>query len=322
MTPLSGRPLPQLEGGLFLTDGGIETTLIFHDGIELPHFAAFVLLRAARGRAALRRYYTTHAGIARAQRLGFILESPTWRASADWGARLGYSAAELAEANRQSIAMMRDLRDELAAPDTPMVVSGCIGPRGDGYDPGQAMAPRIAEAYHAAQIDVLAQAGADMVAALTMTNAAEAIGIARAAARAGVPAALSFTLGTDGRLPTGQSLGHAIAEVDAATGASPAYYMINCVHPTHFAAMLAAAERSGEPWVKRLRGLRANASKLSHQELNASPNLDAGDPRELAADYAALRRRHPQITILGGCCGTDHRHVAEIGHACRGGKAT
>lgn len=315
------RRLPQLEGGLFLTDGGIETTLIFHDGIELPHFAAFVLLRAESGRAALRRYFTRHAEIARAQGLGFILESPTWRASADWGAKLGYSAAELAEANRQAIAMMLDLRGERAAPETPMVVSGCVGPRGDGYDPGQAMAPKAAEAYHAAQIDALAQAGADMIAAITMTNAPEAIGIARAAERAGLPVALSFTLETDGRLPTGQSLGHAIAEVDAATGAAPAYYMINCVHPTHFAAMLAEAERSGESWVKRLRGLRANASKRSHQELNDSPDLDAGDPLELAADYAALRRRHPQITILGGCCGTDHRHVAEIGHACCAVKA-
>ena len=322
MTSPLRRSLPQLDGGLFLTDGGIETTLIFHDRMELPHFAAFVLLRAESGRAALRRYYTSHAGIARAQGLGFILESPTWRASADWGARLGYSGAELAEANRQSIAMMRELRAELAAPETPVVISGCVGPRGDGYDPGQAMSPRAAEAYHAAQIDTLAEAGADMIAALTMTNATEAIGIARAAEGAGLPAALSFTLGTDGRLPTGQSLGEAVAEVDAATGASPAYYMLNCVHPIHFAPVLAAAELAGERWVKRLRGLRANASKRSHEELNDSPGLDAGDPLELAADYAALRRRHPQITILGGCCGTDHRHVAEIGHACRGGKAT
>jgi S-methylmethionine-dependent homocysteine/selenocysteine methylase len=315
------RRLPQLDGGLFLTDGGIETTLIFHDGIELPHFAAFVLLRDESGRAALRRYYASHAAIARDQGVGFILESPTWRASADWGARLGYSATELAVANRQSIDLMRELREEFATAQTPIVVSGCLGPRGDGYDPGQAMSATAAAAYHGVQIATLADAGAEMIAALTMTNAPEAIGIARAAEQAGLPAAISFTLETDGRLPTGQNLGHAIAEIDAATGNAPAYCMINCAHPTHFAAMLSAAELAGERWVTRLRGLRANASKRSHQELNEAPGLDAGDPVELGLEYRALRRRHPQITVLGGCCGTDHRHVAQIAQACGGDAA-
>ncbi len=316
------RRLPQFDGGLFLTDGGIETTLIFLDGIELPYFAAFDLLRHDPGRLALRRYYASHAAIARDQGLGFILESPTWRASADWGDKLGYSNAQLAQANRDSIRLMWELRDEFATPRSPMVVSGCVGPRGDGYDPGQVMTPSAAAAYHAEQIAALAEGhggrGADMITAITMTNAPEAIGIARAATTAGLPVVLSFTLETDGRLPTGQALGHAIAEVDAATGAAPAYYMINCAHPTHFADMLAAADAAGERWVKRLRGIRANASTRSHQELNEAPDLDAGDPVRLGQEYQALRRRHPQINVLGGCCGTDHRHVAEIGQACAG----
>ena len=304
--------LPQLDGRLFLTDGGIETTLIFHEGFDLPYFAAFHLLRDERGRAALRSYYARYAGIARREGVGFILESPTWRASADWGQKLGYSEAALARANRDSIALMQELRAELETHHTPVVISGCVGPRGDGYDPGQVMSPAEAEAYHASQIRTFAEAGADMVTAITMTNANEAVGVARAAQRHAMPVAISFTLETDGRLPTGQTLEDAIEEVDGATGSGPAYYMINCAHPTHFEGVL-----SGGAWIERVRGLRANASRRSHQELNEAPDLDDGDPVELGSQYRDLLQRHPQINVLGGCCGTDHRHVERIGMACK-----
>jgi S-methylmethionine-dependent homocysteine/selenocysteine methylase len=317
MNPHSGR-LPQLDGRLFLTDGGIETTLIFLEGIELPHFAAFDLLRDPSGRAVLHKYYVRYAGMARDGKMGFILESPTWRSSADWGAKLGYSEADLDVINRAAIKLMLDLRDEYATADAPMVISGCVGPRGDGYDAGQAMTREQAALYHAPQVASMAAAGAEMITAITMTNVPEAIGVAIAAREVSLPAAVSFTLETDGKLPTGQTLGQAIAEVDAATGSSPAYYMINCAHPTHFADMLETAERAGESWVKRVRGLRANASKRSHQELNDSPDLDAGNPAELGREYAELRRRHPQINVLGGCCGTDHRHVEQIVSCCGG----
>ena len=305
--------LPQLDGRLFLTDGGIETTLIFHNKLELPHFAAFHLMKDPDGRAALRRYYARYAEIARRGDFGFILESPTWRASSDWGDKLGYSAAALAAANRDSIALMCELRDEFETERSPMVISGCVGPRGDGYDPGQAMSAGDAEAYHAAQVRTFSQAGVDMVTGITMTNANEGIGLTRAAQAAGVPVAISFTLETDGRLPTGQSLRDAIEEVDKSTAAGPVYYMINCAHPTHFEGTL--ADRSA--WVQRVRGLRANASKRSHQELNEAPDLDDGDPAELACQYGELRRRHPHINVLGGCCGTDHRHVEHISAACK-----
>ena len=304
--------LPQLDGRLFLTDGGIETTLIFHEGFELPYFAAFHLLRDERGRSALRSYYARYAAIARREGLGFILESPTWRASADWGEKLGYSERDLARANRDSIALMQELRKEFETPRAPVVISGCVGPRGDGYDPGQLMSPSEAEGYHLAQIRAFAEAGADMVTAITITNANEAIGIARAARRSGMPAAISFTLETDGRLPTGQTLKNAIEEVDNATSGSPAYYMINCAHPTHFESAL-----SGGPWAKRIRGVRANASRRSHQELNDAPDLDDGDPAELGHQYGDMLRLHPQINVLGGCCGTDHRHIEHICQSCR-----
>ena len=305
--------LPQLDGGLFLTDGGIETTLIFLDGIDLPYFAAFDLMKTEDGRAALTRYYERYIAIALSDGTGFIFESPTWRASSDWGALLGYSRDDIAAVNRDAIALMRELQAKHDASRLSMVVSGCVGPRGDGYDPGQMMSPDEAESYHTHQIGAFADAKADMVTAITMTNANEAIGITRAAMKAGMPVAISFTTETDGRLPTGQSLADAIAEVDEATGAGPVYYMINCAHPNHFMSALPA----GENWTKRVRGLRCNASKRSHQELNDSPDLDAGDPIELGSQYRELLQRPPQINVLGGCCGTDHRHIACISQVCR-----
>jgi homocysteine S-methyltransferase len=304
--------LPQHSGALFLADGGIETTLIFQDGFDLPYFAAFHLLRDARGRAALMRYYERYIAIAKADRLGFILESPTWRASADWGGKLGYSADDMVAVNGASLQLMHDLRARHETATSPMVVSGCVGPRGDGYDPGQALSALAAEDYHRLQIATFAEARADMVSAITMTSANEAIGIARAAAKAGLPVVISFTVETDGRLPTGQSLADAICEVDIVTGKAPAYYMINCAHPAHF-----QQELSNEPWTRRIGGLRANASKRSHQELNDAADLDAGNPVELGAEYRELLRRHPQINVLGGCCGTDHRHIECIALACR-----
>lgn len=310
--PKYRESLPQLNGGIFLTDGGIETTLIFHEGIDLPYFAAFDLLKDQAGQAALRRYYSSHARIAKEKGCGFILESATWRASLDWGAKLGYRQADMVEVNRQSIALLVGLRSAFESERSPVVISGCVGPRGDGYKVENAMSAPEAQAYHALQIDAFAASEADMVTAITMTYAEEAIGIVRAAKVAGIPAVISFTTETDGRLPSGQSLRDAIQTVDAATGNGPAYYMINCAHPEHFEDALAA----GESWVKRIRGLRANASRMSHAELDAATELDAGNPDELGRQYRALQARLPQITVMGGCCGTDHRHIEAIGSAC------
>lgn len=309
--------LPQIKRRQYLMDGGIETTLIFHDGQDLPYFAAFHLLKDEKGREALRSYFSRHASIARAHGVGFILESATWRASADWGKKLGYTRATLAEANRQAIDLLVELRDAFETDASPMVISGCVGPRGDGYDPGIVMSADEAQSYHREQINVFAGTEADMVTAITMTNANEAIGIARAARAASMPSVISLTVETDGRLPTGQTLKDAIEEIDTATDRAPAYYMINCAHPSHFDTVL-----NGGAWMQRLRGLRANASKCSHAELDEADELDDGDPVELGRDYAALRVRYPQLTILGGCCGTDHRHIEQISLACGGATRT
>ncbi len=303
--------LPQLSDRLFLTDSGLETTLIFKDGIELNQFASFELLRTDHGRNRLLDYFRQHAQTAVDAGVGFVLESPTWRSNADWGAKLGYTAEALAELNRQSIDLMVQVRDEMETANSPMPISGNVGPLGDGYV-ASTMSTDDAERLHTPQIMTFAQTQADLVSAFTMTNTDEAIGVTRAAAKAVMPVVISFTVETDGRLPTGQSLKQAIETVDAATDAAPAYYMINCAHPTHFEQALEA----NEAWIKRVRGIRANASTRSHAELDAAPDLDDGNPVELGRQYRALRRSFPQFAVLGGCCGTDHRHVEQICLAC------
>ncbi len=304
--------LPQLNGHLFLTDGGIETTIIYHDGIDLPYFAVFDLLKTEKGVQTLRAYYRSHAAIARANELGFILESPTWRASADWGKKLGYTPSALDDINRQSIAFLETLRKKFEAAQSPMPISGCIGPRGDGYHPGHIMSEAEAEDYHSGQAEVFATTAADMVTAITITNINEAVGVTRAAKAAAMPVAISFTVETDGRLPSGELLPEAIDSVDERTGSAPAYYMVNCAHPTHFDSALVKAD-----WTKRIRGIRANASRCSHAELDKATELDAGNPLEFGQQYRAIRNRLSHINVLGGCCGTDHRHVEQIAIACR-----
>jgi len=299
-----------IEGNrIYYTDGGMETTFVFLDGIDLPEFASFPLLDSDVGRDRLRDYYHSYLTIAVEQDAGFVMEAPTWRANPDWGAKLGYDAADLDRVNREAIAFMRELGTESGVDE--IVVSGAIGPRGDGYVVADAMTAGEAAAYHGPQVQSLAAAGADLVTALTLNYAEEAIGVARAAARAGVPAVISFTVETDGYLPSGEALGRAIERVDAEAPGAVAYFMINCAHPTHFADALEA----DAPWLSRIGGLRANASTKSHAELDAATELDRGDPADLAVRYAGLLSQVPEMSVLGGCCGTDHNHVAAIASA-------
>jgi len=309
MTTLYRNALPQLGDALFVTDGGIETALIFNEGFTLPDFAAFDLFRRTGGEAALRRYYGAYVRIAAQFRAGMVLESATWRASTDWGRRLGYNAVQLADVNRKAIHLLEDIRREHRELST--VISGCVGPRGDGYNPTHVMSTDEAQAYHREQISVVSHTAEEKVSAITMNYVEEAIGIARAAEEAGMPAAISFTVETDGRLPTGQPLQEAIEQVDGATAMYPVYYMLNCAHPEHFQRVLE------KPWARRIRGLRANASRKSHAELNESVELDTGDPAELGEQYSMLKRTLlPGLNVVGGCCGTDHRHVQRIAAAC------
>ena len=298
--------LPQLHGRPMVTDGGMETDLIFHHGVDLPCFAAFPLVEAEAGRSLLEAYYHGYAAIARRAGAGLMLESPTYRASPDWGERLGYGPADLARVNTAAIAMLARLRDRYASTITDVIISGEIGPRGDGYRPDRLMDPEEAAAYHRPQIQALAQAGADLVTAYTLTGIGEAIGLVQAARSAGLPVAISFTVETDGQLPGGIPLAQAITEVDAS--AAPDYFLVNCAHPAHVEPELAGPGR----WRERLIGMRYNASAKSHAELNEATELDAGDPGLLATAHERLKPLLPRLSILGGCCGTDARHVAAL----------
>jgi S-methylmethionine-dependent homocysteine/selenocysteine methylase len=301
--------LPQLTTDhLFLTDGGLETTLVFHQGLDLPDFAAFPLLDTEAGRAGLVAYYAPYLDLAERLGAGFVLDTPTWRANLDWGARLGYDAARLSEVNRRAVDFVSALAAE--RPGLRTIVNGVVGPRGDGYVVGATMSASEAAAYHGLQTRAFAEAGAEMMSAITMTYVEEAIGVARAAASVGLPVVISFTVETDGRLPSGQSLGDAITQVDDASRVPPAYFMINCAHPSHFAGVL----ESGGSWLGRIHGVRANASCLSHAQLDEATELDRGDVQELGALYASLGTI-VDLRVIGGCCGTDHEHIATIAAA-------
>lgn len=299
--------LPQLDGGLFLNDAGLETDLIFNHGIEIPEFAAHTLLPDERGRAALTRYMEGFLCLARDTGCGFVLDTQTWRAQPHFAEALGQTPAELRAANQQAAEFASALRDRFTTNAQPIVLNGLVGPRGDAYAPEEDIAAAEAEQYHAQQLGWLAETDVDMVTALTFTQSDEAIGVVRAAESLGLPVVVSFTVETDGLLPTGQPLGDAITAVDDATGSAAAYFMINCAHPDHFARQLSGAE-----WARRIRGIRCNASRMSHAELDGCDVLDDGDPTELADSYRGLKDSLPWLNVFGGCCGSDLRHVTEI----------
>jgi S-methylmethionine-dependent homocysteine/selenocysteine methylase len=291
-----------------LTDGGLETSLIFHQGIELPLFAAFPLAQHEDGRAALRAYWEPYLAFVREEGVPFMVDTVTWRANPDWASQLGYGKQDLREANLAAAAFAMELATELEE----ATVNGVVGPRGDGYVVGDVMVAEQAAEYHTPQIEALAGAGVDQVAALTFTYPQEAVGFVEAANAIGVPAIVSFTVETDGRLPSGHGLRDAIELVDDEADRSPLGFMINCAHPTHFDGSLVEGG-----WLNRIKGIRANASTMSHAELDAAVELDDGNPMDLADRYRELLERLPALQLLGGCCGTDHRHIRAISEACR-----
>jgi len=302
------QALPNLGESLFITDGGLETALVFNEGVDLPEFAAFILLEDAHGRELLSNYFRHYLDIATANKLGIILETPTWRASQSWGEKTGHSAEALEQINRDAVQLLAGLRTAHETDDTPVVISGCIGPRGDGYAIDEKLSVDEAASYHATQINTLSHTEADLVTAFTLNYTGEALGMTRAAAHADIPIVIGFTVETDGRLPSGQSLAEAIEEVDAESDVAPAYYMINCAHPTHFMDALTV----GDSWQQRIHAVRANASCKSHAELDTSTELDAGSPEELGAQYRDLHGVLKNLRVVGGCCGTDHNHVDAI----------
>jgi homocysteine S-methyltransferase len=299
---------PNIEAELFLAYVGMETDLLFKRGIDLPGFASYPLLETQKGRAVLKEYFSEMIALGREKGVGIILESPTWVANRDRGAAIGYAPGKIMQLNQQAVALMSEVRSEQG--DVPTVISANLGPRDDAYAPRDQMSADEAERYHSEQISALAETDVDVVSGYTLAYSAEAIGIVRAAKRFGLPVVVSFTVETDGKLPTGATLETAISEVDDATDGYTAYFMINCAHPDHFEQVLAEG-----PWMQRIKGIVANASRCSHAELDEAEQLDDGNPDELGNQLSQIRRQFPHIRVLGGCCGTDMRHMKRIAEA-------
>lgn len=235
MTPSpmpSPTPSPLLSRGPVVTDGGLETDLVFHQGVDLPEFAALPLVEDDAGASLLRRYYDGYADVARRAGRALLLESATWRANPDWAAKVGYDAQALDRVNRASIDLVARQRDAYADLVDVLLV-GAMGPRGDGYVAGETPDPDEAADYHSAQVRSFVRAGADLVSAITLTSPQEAMGVVRAARDSGIPVGIGFTVGTDGRLPDGMPLRQAVETVDAAD--APDWFLVNCAHPSHIA---------------------------------------------------------------------------------------
>ncbi len=304
------KKLPHESTDLFLTDGGLETTLIFLEAFDLPYFAAFDILKDEKGYVAIQNYYRRYLKIAKDHKTGFVLESPTWRANPDWIEKIGYPVGAIVDINKKAVRLLADLKAEFEEDIPTLLLSGCIGPRGDGYRPENAMSVETAQRYHSSQTSALSETSVDMISAITMNYVEEAIGIVRAAEIVQLPVVISFTLETDGKLPTGMALSEAIEQVDRSVDNQPLYYMINCAHPTHFTKVL--LEGKHEEWTKRIKGIRANASCKSHAELDEATELDRGNPQELGKENKILKQTFGHLNVFGGCCGTDEEHIFEI----------
>jgi len=289
----------------FLTDGGFETWMFFVEGFEAPEFAALVLMDDDSAREKMRHYFDRFLTLAENAGTGFVLDTNTWRGCVEWAPKIGLSDIDILRLTKDAVRFAHDIRAAWSMRVDPIIVNGVVGPAGDGYVADGAPDAEQAETSHLPQMQVFAAEGVDMISALTMTNSPEAIGIARAAARHGLPSVISFTVETDGRLPTGETLAEAIAATDEATDEAPLYYMVNCAHPDHFQGALSA----NEPWISRIGGLRANASRMSHAELDVAEALDDGDPEEFGHLHADISANLPGLRVIGGCCGSDHRHV-------------
>jgi homocysteine S-methyltransferase len=304
----SKRRMPTVEDPLFLTEAGIETTLMYKNGWELQHFCLFERMREDRFMADLEAYHRRLIEVALERGVGHLLDGVHYRASPDWSAKLNMSDSELKQLTEKGLALYQELSEEYATEATPIPVGCCIGPRGDAYGTGHEMSPEEAQDYHTIQIETAKQAGADFVSALTFNRIDEAIGLARAAEAAGLPVIVSFSLTKDARLNSGPSLDEAVTAVDAATDEAPLFYMINCNHPVDFSPALDAP---GD-WINRLQGIRANASSLDHGMLCKLGHLEEGDPEELGGQFADIARRFPHMNVFGGCCGTDREHLDQI----------
>jgi len=298
---------PQQKGRFYLTEGGTETELLYRYGFELPQFAVFPLLDNPRAVSKMREMFRSYLEVAARHEMCALMGGLDYRASPDWGELLGYSPQGLAEANLRSIEFLRDIAGEYVSDIPDILIEGLIGPRGDAYERGASITESEAEDYHSVQLETLKKANVDLALAITFNNIPEAIGVARAAGRIGVPLAISLFLDSTSKLSSGASLAEAITAIDKETAQTPEFYLVNCSHPVEYEPAMEAGD-----WIHRVRGVRPNASRMEKMALCQIGHLEEGDPVELGELCGDLARRHPHMDIWGGCCGTWDRHLDEI----------
>jgi homocysteine S-methyltransferase len=299
---------PQENDVIYLAEGGQETEIMYRHGHDLPEFAMYPLLENPEAVADLKQMYARVLDIAAECGFAAMICGLDYRASPDWGEKLGYSRSGLAEALEASIAFLRDVAEPYQGQIDRILIGGSIGPRGDAYSLNRTITADEAEDYHGFQLEVLQRVGVDFASAMTFNNVAEAIGVSRAAARVGLPLSMGFVLDNNHRLKSGASLREAVEAVDAEAGnAKPDFYGINCSHPLEFEPAL----ESGD-WILRLRSLRPNASARDKMDLCKIGHLEEGDPVDLGHRMGALAKRLPHVDIFGGCCGTWDKHLCEI----------
>lgn len=298
---------PRKEGRFYLTEGGTETELMYKHGFELPHFAMFPMLENPDALSRMRDMFRSYLDVAAKHEFCALMGGLDYRASPDWGELLGYSPASLSDANLQSIEFLREIAREYSSQIPEILIQGLIGPRGDAYERNESITENEAEDYHAVQLETLKKADVDSALAITFNNIPESIGVARAAAKIGVPLGISLTLDSNSKLHSGPSLAEAITDIDKETDQSPEYFLINCSHPIEFEPAIEPGD-----WIRRIRGVRPNASKMEKIALCQIGHLEDGDPEELGTLCGDLARRYPHMDIWGGCCGTWSNHLNEI----------
>lgn len=312
MSPQAQFPNPY-PGELFLTEGGTETEIMYKHGFELPEFAMFPLLENPIAVTAMRDMFRSQLDVAAEFAMSMLLTGIDYRASPDWGAKLGYSPHGLAQANIQSIEFLRELAGEYNGQIPRTLIGGTIGPRGDAYQLNRTITAAEAEDYHSVQLATLKQAAVDFACAATFNNIPEAVGVARAAKKIGVPLIVSLTVDSSSRLKSGPTVADAIQAIDfEAADAAPISYLLNCSHPVEFEPALTAG-----PWTSRLHGFRPNASKMEKLALCKLGHLEEGDPVELGRLMGGLARRYPHMNVWGGCCGTGDTHLRAIARNVR-----
>ncbi|MBW2409401.1 MAG: homocysteine S-methyltransferase family protein [Deltaproteobacteria bacterium] len=291
---------------VILTEGAVIERLRRDPAVELdPYIANAGLIYDQAGKQAMTRIYRQYIDIASRYRLPMIVSAPTWRASSERINKSAYSGRETMV--KDCADFINRIRQDVSQSADCIYIAGLIACRGDSYEPREALTADKAEAYHRLQAQELAHAGVDFILAATLPAVSEALGIAAALSQCAIPYSLSFVIRSDGRVLDGTPLQAAIEKIDAAVNPGPLFYQINCVHP----AIFRKAIEQSEPGFDRLLGLQANTSEKSPEELDGLGYLDTSEPEEFAESMLALHT-HFGLKIIGGCCGTDHRHIEEI----------